>query len=240
MSKLTKVARYIAAIFIWGIGVQAHAVTREDVLKCAVSEQGLFILRSKYEFNLTPLPLYHHSRVRNQGRWHISFQNANGEVSEVPGGIDYNGQARWALDLACAHVGVNQGRPVAPFTFMKDDGAWSSIENFPWLKLDVNLLVMENLSTEQKILLQAGITAAASHFGMILPMSGALVYEKPLYRDKKMRTIDAVLQSQSHDNGETWSMPIVTEKASVFEIGKGWTEQSFRARPVSLNGKPVQ
>lgn len=236
----TAIARYITAAFLAGMSTQASAIPREDVLECTTPDQGTFILRSKYEFDITPLPTYHHSRVSKRGRWHISFRNSKGRLSEVPGGVDYHGQARWALDLACAHVGVVHGRAVAPFTFMRDNGAWSSIDDFPWPVLDVNLLTVENPSPEQKILLLAGVKRTAFHFGLVLPVNGVLVYEKPLYHDKKISAFNAVLQSKSSDDGKTWSVPIVTEEASLFEIGKSWTEQSFRARPVSLNGKPVQ
>jgi hypothetical protein len=236
----TAIARYIAAVFLAGMSTQASAIPREDVLECTTPGQGTFILRSKYEFDITPLPTYHHSRVSKRGRWHISFRNSKGRLSEVPGGIDYNGVARWALDLACAHVGVIHGRAVAPFTFMRDNDAWSSIDDFPWPALDVNLLTVENPSPEQKILLQAGVKGTAFHFGLVVPLDGVLLYEKPLYYDKKAPTFNTVLQSKSLDDGETWSVPTVTEEASLFEIGKGWTEQRFVARPVSLNGKPLR
>jgi hypothetical protein len=52
--------------------------------------------------------------------------------------------------------------------------------------------------------------------------------------------VAAVLQAISEDGGKTWSAPMVTEDAQIFDIGKGWIEQRFRARPVSLNGKPLQ
>ena len=45
------------------------------------------------------------------------------------------------------------------------------------------------------------------------------------------RTILYVYQSLSTDNGKTWSPPVITKDAKLFEIGKLITEQSWSAKP---------
>lgn len=43
--------------------------------------------------------------------------------------------------------------------------------------------------------------------------------------------IDAVIQTQSTDNGQTWSDPIITKDAKLFEIGKSILDQPAVAKP---------
>jgi hypothetical protein len=50
-------------------------------------------------------------------------------------------------------------------------------------------------------------------------------------------TIAAVYQSESLDEGKTWSDPIVTTSAKIFELGKSLDAQSFVGFPYSFNGK---
>jgi hypothetical protein len=40
--------------------------------------------------------------------------------------------------------------------------------------------------------------------------------------------------------GKTWSDPIITTDAEIFELGKPILEQSFIARPIKINGKKVE
>jgi hypothetical protein len=95
----------------------------------------------------------------------------------------------------------------------------------------------------QKKMDGAGIKSATDNFGYVFPKRGRLIYEQPLSRAidgySYDRIIDAVYQSFSNDGGKTWSEPIVSSKAEIFEIGKSRLQQSFRARPLSLNGVKV-
>ena len=79
-------------------------------------------------------------------------------------------------------------------------------------------------------------------FAYIRPLGRRLLYEKPLNRTLAgtMYTIpfDAVYQAFSDDGGRTWSEGHITDQALIFEMGRSWIEQSFRARPLRLNGKP--
>ncbi len=46
-----------------------------------------------------------------------------------------------------------------------------------------------------------------------------------------MGTVLYVYQSLSSGNGKTWSPPVITKDAKLFEIGKLVTEQSWSAKP---------
>lgn len=91
----------------------------------------------------------------------------------------------------------------------------------------------------QRQLQAAGIQDEAYNFGWIYPQGERLVYEKPLYRRPRESStpVDAVYQAWSSDGGKTWSEGQVTTDAHIFELGRGWVEQSIGAQPLSLNGK---
>jgi hypothetical protein len=50
-------------------------------------------------------------------------------------------------------------------------------------------------------------------------------------------TITVVYQSESFDNGATWSDPIITKNAKIFQLDKSLDAQSFVGFPYSFNGK---
>ena len=70
-----------------------------------------------------------------------------------------------------------------------------------------------------------------------------LVYEQPLSRSDRgyiyeMR-FDGVYQAFSADNGKTWSDPVITTDALIFQMGKRWIDQCFVARPIEFNGDKI-
>lgn len=220
----------------------AQAVAKKDVLICAVPDGSKFILQSHYDWSPVPLPVYHHSRESGRTGWGFTYQDRQGQLSELDGSASYNNKTKSALEHACANVGMKFGMPLAPFTFQREDGSWNATANFPMKDLDVH--PSQGSEETRRRMEQAGIVLAEYHFGLILKQGQRLTFEKQLYRSKEgeMYTLPvaAVLQAISEDGGKTWSEPIVTEDAQIFDIGKGWIEQRFRARPVSLNGKPLQ
>ena len=71
----------------------------------------------------------------------------------------------------------------------------------------------------------------------VLPIGNdnSLLFEQTLTALKHptvpMGTVLYVYQSLSSDNGKTWSPPVITKDAKLFEIGKLITEQSWSAKP---------
>ena len=43
----------------------------------------------------------------------------------------------------------------------------------------------------------------------------------------------------STDNGKTWSDPVITTDALIFQMGKRWIDQCFVARPIEFNGDKI-
>lgn len=71
----------------------------------------------------------------------------------------------------------------------------------------------------------------------VLPIGNdnSLLFEQALtaleHPTVPFRTVLYVYQSLSTDNGKTWSPPVITKDAKLFEIGKLVTEQSWSAKP---------
>lgn len=229
-------------LFLLGTSDVARAIGREDVLVCGLPDGSKFVLRSEYNWNPMPLPVYYHSRESKRTGWGFTYVDQHGRRSKLTGGASFYGTEKLELEHACANIGMKSGVPLAPFTFRRGDGSWNSSANFPMAELDLEPAI--GSADTRRQMEEAGIQWAPTHYGLILAERRHLIFEKQLYRSKQgtkyTLPVAAVLQSVSEDGGKTWSSPIVTEDARIFDIGKPWIEQSFRSRPVSLNGKPVQ
>lgn len=219
----------------------AGAVPRTDVLECALPDGSSFVLRSSYDWSPIPLPMGHSSRVSNRSGWNVFYRDRSGKEAQVPASVDYRGDAK--LSETCAHVGMKDGVPLAPFSVRQADGSWSAQARFPMERLDISHFSLTAGSVAQQQLQRAGIRSDAFHFGWIARVGERLVYEKPLYHAADgylySRPITAVYQAWSDDGGTTWSEGQVSTEARIFELNRGWMEQGSRARPARLNGRKV-
>ncbi|GAA5176006.1 hypothetical protein GCM10025771_09660 [Niveibacterium umoris] len=241
ISRLTLAAACCAA------SLAAQAIEREDRLDCQLPDGTHVLFRSRYDYSLVPVPLVHASRESDRHSWDARYRDKKGKVTDTPVAVDYHGnRTRSSLEAVCAHVGVLNGVVLGPHTFREADGRWFSSEQLPWELLDAGGVgfVPDRLPPEKrKQMDDAGIKDATYYFAFILPTGKRLVYEQPLHRSRegffREKTFDAVYQSFSDDHGKTWSPPVVTTDALIFELGKSWSQQSFLAKPVSLNGKKI-
>lgn len=235
----------LAAVALGGMSSDALAIQREDVLECGLPDGSKFILRSRYDFSLVPIPLGHHSRESDRLPWQGHYLDKSGRLSEVPTSIHYSNKELSELAEVCANFGMRNGHPLARFTYQRDDGKWQPLDSFPWSKLHVNVGASpDELTREQRSAMErVGIKRSAYMFAYILPKDGRLVYEQPLHKTYSGYTyslpIEAVYQSFSEDGGKTWAPPMVTSKAEIFEIGKSRIGQSTRARPILINKKII-
>jgi hypothetical protein len=244
-----------ALVFVSSLmSATAYAISREDVLTCGLPDGNSFILRSKYEWSMIPLPTLHSSRETKRQSWGAEYIDSSGRKSQVPASVGYSGKTSpQQLDAVCAHFGMIRGTPLAPFTFPMKNGRWYPLDNFPWKQLTVDFRVdlyplpgvnskPNRLSAAQRAEMdKAGIHGSTYLFAYIYSEGDRLVYEQPLHRSNTgyqfEKTFDAVYQAFSTDAGKTWSNPIVSTDARIFELGKSWLQQSFIARPTKINGK---
>ncbi|QNM97784.1 hypothetical protein [Chitinimonas koreensis] len=223
----------------------AAAIGRQDVLECGLPDGGRFVLKSSYDYSLVPLPFGPNSRESNRRDWSGRYVDAAGRSSEVPASVMYNNKEVAELAEVCAHFGQHDGTPLAPYSYLRPDGSWLPVAAFPWKKLHlVPSAKPSPLSEAQRnALAQAGIHRATYLFGLIAPVDGRLVYEQPLHRAERgylfAIPFDAVYQAFSDDGGQSWGEPQISSRSELFELGKPWLAQPFRARPISINGKRI-
>jgi hypothetical protein len=241
LKKMMKTLAESLTVFIFLMASDASAMTLDDVLECGLPDGSKFILRSQYDWSPVPLPMVHSSRETNRGGWVPSYQDKSGKVVPVPFTIPYSGNSKPVE--ACAYFGMKNGAPLAPFSFRRADGSWFLAKDFPRGALDIHVDRVDDASPLRQELQRAGIKSEAYRFGWLYQDGGEVIYEKPLHRTDTGYVysipIDAVFQARSSDGGGKWSEGHVTADARIFELGRGWIEQSIRARPVSLNGKSI-
>jgi hypothetical protein len=222
----------------------AQAVPRKDVLECVVADGSRFVLTSTYDW--FPVPVLRHSSSESRRvSWSPMYFDVHGRRSAVPSSVMYENKVRQTLEEVCAHFGMRDGVPLAPYSYLREDGTWYSVDDFPWQKLNVHLVgPPSEMRDRERALLEAGIKYAPNQFAYIRPAGTRLVFEHPLSHTLVgwlyKVPFDAVYQAFSDDGGRTWSDGQLTDNALIFEMGRGWVEQSFRARPVRLNGKPFE
>lgn len=94
-----------------------------------------------------------------------------------------------------------------------------------------------------EMLMRSDLREAALGLVLMWPVNGTLISEQPL-QPRGMpwwsAPLTAVYQLQSTDEGRTWSAPVVTTQARIFELGKSWREQCFLSVPIRYNGKPIE
>lgn len=223
----------------------AAAIGRKDVLECGLPDGGRFVLKSSYDYSLVPLPFGPNSRESDRRDWAGQYIDAAGRSSEVPASVMYRNTEATELAEVCAHFGQRDGTPLAPYSYLRPDGSWLPVAAFPWkqLHLDPSAKPGRSSDAQRAALAQAGIRRAAYLFGLIAPLDGRLVYEQPLHRADRgypfAIPFDAVYQAFSDDGGKSWGEPRISSRSELFELGKPWLAQPFRARPISINGKRI-
>jgi hypothetical protein len=234
---------------IWGfiaavsLGIQpAQAIPRKDVLECVVADGSRFVLTSTYDWFPVPV-LRHASNESRRASWSPIYFDVHGMRSAVPASVMYSNKEHETLEEVCAHFSLHEGVPLAPYTYLRENGAWFSKESLPWEQLDAEVSGPSGQSERAQLLREAGIKYTPHLFGYIRPSGAGLVFEKPLISSTGgtlyTMPFDAVFQAFSSDGGLTWTEGGVTSRAQIFEMNRSWADQSFKARPLRLNGKRV-
>lgn len=219
----------------------ASAITRTDVLVCEAADGHQFILRSQYNWSALPLPAIHSSRETERHNWKVMYRY-QGKTTQLFASVEFVSRLPQELVRACAHFGVKQSVPLAPWTSRQSDGNWSRPQDLPLQRLDADTDELADPAA-RKQLQAAGIQVAAFNFGWIYRLGERMVFEKPPYRSARdgvfESPVDAVYQAWSDDGGKTWNDARVSTDARIFELGRSWGAQSAAAHPALLNGEPV-
>ena len=147
---------------------------------------------------------------KHNGRlfWSSGFENAEGQFVDLSS--RFNGTEGWGRrdDIP---KGISRHTPKSFFNPFGHAGPPTESQKF---------LEKEHLRT---------------YDAYVIPLSNdnTFLFEQPLviFNNPDVATVLYVYQSLSTDNGKTWSPPVITKDAKLFEIGKLITEQSWSAKP---------
>ena len=219
-------------------------IPRKDVLVCGFPDGSRFMLTSRYSYNVLSIiaPIREHEHRKG---WAIEYEDAKGRQSSPPSYVHYSGNHANELRSVCTQAGgVRNGVAMVGHSYLQPNGEWLPLKGFPWGQMRIP---SDEKDMRESKFGQAGFFDAPLLFGLILPLrDGRLVFEQPLERNPKIgkyfqydRVFDGVYQSFSTDNGRTWSDPVITTDALIFQMDKRWIDQCFVARPIEFNGDKI-
>lgn len=246
MKLIKKMALVIAGLLLLLVTfVALPGIPREDVLECGLPDGSKFVLRAKYKWQ--PLSIIAPIRKReHQENWGADYiANSSAPASHVPTSIDFSNTFDQTLREACAEVGKRDGVPLVAYSYLQANGEWFPvITDALWKKLAVPYVPSKRSEPLKSALEKAGMAGTTFMFSLVMPRHGHLIYEQPLSKYSDVyyydQVFEGVYQSISSDGGKTWSEPVITTKAKIFEMGKPWLDQCFVARPIKLNGKKIE
>lgn len=156
----------------------------------------------------------------------------DGSLSDAPTSIVHS-RSQGGRHRACAEVGFVHGYPVVNRSFLMTNGKWFDVTKVPTR--------LEPEYSQQPPTLRAELRARslvpANNFAFVVPIGERLVFEWPLTRRGR---VEGVFKSESRDMGQTWTDPVISTDAEIYELGKYEEEQSFVGRPLRYNGDPVE
>jgi hypothetical protein len=219
----------------------AWGITLHDRLICAFADGSALHLKRAYDYSLIPLPILHGSRRTDRGGWVVDYVARRGERSRLTLNSWFSAESHLVdmLDLACGTFGLKNGVALAPWSFSVNGQLWVRSTDAP-SAIDS----MRPIDPETRAAMVAkGVDGGTFQFALIMPVQNRWVWEQPLYAaapDYFLVPFTAVYQSFSEDQGKTWSKPVITTDALIFEMGKPWRDQCFLGWPVRFNGKAVE
>jgi hypothetical protein len=234
---MTKVNQLIFILTL-SLSTSVCAIPRSDVLECGLPDGSKFILTSKYQWN--PININPHGSSKNhQEPFLTNFQPKNSfNKIEISGSVGYSHLDVDTANSLCASHGLHRN-----IAYDGVSGYYSFHEKqFFELTQDdkfyIPAIIKNRAARLQEKLDSMRLSVYPGH-GAVSIINQKIIKERSL-EGIEVNTIQAVWQSTSTDNGKTWTDPIITKEAKIFELGKTIYEQSFIARPISINGKKIE
>lgn len=208
----------------------------EDVLICELASGDKFLLRatSMFSNNARYTPGHAAERI-NQAPYTAEFIKKGVSTSSIaPTWIPYKGKSKHVHENACGRVGVYNGIPLVPFSYLMANGRWFNIELIPEKLYLSPALKYQPPEIRQK--LEELNISPDLRYAFVIPTQHELVYEAPLFRIIGEReVVTHVYKAFSVDQGKNWTNPIITDQSNLFDIGRSRLEQRFIARPGAAN-----
>lgn len=199
----------------------ASALTKTHVSECHLSDGSKFVLRAKQKRSL--LNFHPHGSDGQTAGWEI-FYKPKGKFRETqaPGVLPFHGPDR----PDCSKLGLVHGTPVVYHSFLDKNGKW-----FPFDRIPSNVIGAADYGEPGvRELLEKNDVGSLYLVAFVAPVGREIVYEAPLLAmrsEDPNGTVTAVMQSISRDGGTTWSPPVISRKALIYELGKSTLSQSF-------------
>lgn len=223
----------------------ACAFPKADVLECGLPDGSKFVLTSKYDYSLFGAAMSHIGDVsdeQNRESFDVKFK-----LKGILDSVDFGNYPYDVFDndlnigtahKICATAGMFNGSVYFGAGYLFSTRTMKRI-NFTWnKKLSDETLEKQYFDFfHQK---KGGLSNVS-----LTQKGNKILYEQSIVSydancAKGFCKVIKVIQSTSEDNGRNWSDPIITGDAKMFELGKSIYEQSFIARPISINGKKTE
>lgn len=224
----------------------ACSIRQKDELECGLSDGSKFILTSEYDWY--PLAMFMRSAAERarQDYWRITYlDNRKSIKTAAPVAIAYSGSKFIdQLRSTCLQVGKKNKTPITKMIFMGTNSKWLPKTTIPPENI-IPYVPQDRNPSIQAALQKSNFRGTTFNLSFTIPKDGRLFHEQPLYRTGGggyygKQIIEGVYQSVSIDEGLTWSSPIITTNAEIFEMGKSWLDQCFIARPIKINGTRIE
>jgi hypothetical protein len=186
--------------------------------------------REKWYFYATPIP---HAQDRAPLDSVMKYIDTKGKTHKYMG--------TW--DSRCIGVGKRDGRFFSRSGFQDLQGNFAHFDisdnakgvvSPDFEKFAKRIPATPDQSPEARQFMQSEFLYADIHYVVPLKHHNHLLFEEALTAFKhtsiQSETVLYVYQSTSSDYGKTWSAPIITKDAKLFEIGRLLTEQSWSAK----------
>ena len=249
ISRLKEIVGLAAVLF----STSACAITRSDVLECGLPDGSKFVLTSKYEWHPIAeiLPGHPAADRTNQSDYSVRLVTAKPRSRvdfENYASIPYKYPEVTGNDKELCHklYSINDNYHIYQNFYSKKQKLLSKV-------LNANLKGLSITKSDNPSIIQSDLDSQSLtpiYEGFYLVNSTVVVFEQALTNtddncNSRLSTdeqckIVAVARSELSKDSQTWTEPIITKDAKVFELGKTIYEQSFIARPISINGKKIE
>lgn len=227
------------------VPIFGQTIPRSYELQCSFNDDSKLLLKQHYTWNALAAMLPADVTTTEYTNYQVRFINKNGKKSDWLKNSGSFGSGipndLIGAQMVCSNVSIIDNRVFYGINYLDEKMQWKeSPSTWPsafYLKIpaaEQPEAVRDQLNNRQ--LSPSSVESIV--FGKRVIYEQSLVDMSPQGKRKDGNlNITAVYQSESSDEGKTWTAPIITTDAKIFELGKSLDAQSFVGLPYSFNGK---
>ena len=219
-----------ALLFVLATIQNTYAGQSEDYLECDLANGDQFILINKYDYSPLARFTRHGASRTNEFGFKAYYKPTNSKIikSTVPTPSWFFHPTSLTIELArkkaCALYSRNQNylRAVGSVIHFENNKVVISNPIFPSKEFRDNIYELAKNKRLNQLFSHDYNDGNQTQVEFAIIESAKEDWESPIV---------SVIQTQSTDNGQTWSDPIITKDAKLFEIGKSILDQPAVAKP---------